>query len=90
MGPGTEIPPKEHGTRQPDRKLHHTETHRRQTDTWKNITLPQNWFAGGNNEEFRFDEEILFLIVSVYCEDVWRESTSVLRNVIPTVIRHDA
>ena len=35
MGPGIEIPPqKEHGTRQPDRKRHHTETSTYEQNDW--------------------------------------------------------
>ena len=53
MRPGRDLPQKEHGTRQSDRKRHRTETppQKKQND-WqkgqKNITLPQTSFAGGN------------------------------------------
>ena len=46
MGPETETPWKEHGTRQSDRKGHHTETPLdRMKDVSKNITLPQTSFV---------------------------------------------
>ena len=49
--PGQRPPGKEHGTRQPDRKCHHTETPTPMdimTDMCKKITLPLTSFAGGN------------------------------------------
>ena len=53
MGPATETPWKEHETRQPDMKWHHTENPSTcEQNDWhacENITLPQTSFAGGKN-----------------------------------------
>ena len=62
MGPGTENPWKEHGTRDRDpmegtwdqtarKEVTSYRAPRGQTDTCKNITLPQTSFAGGNKSE---------------------------------------
>ena len=49
MGPESETPLKVHGTRQPNRKWHHTETPCGETNTSENITLPQTSFTDGKD-----------------------------------------
>ena len=65
----------------------------RMTDRCKKITFPQLLLRAVITkiwQNFYIVKGIPFRIVSAKGEDVWRQSTSVLREVIPTVIRHDA
>ena len=61
--PWTDAPWKEHGTRQPDRRWHHTKTPPPPEDrqTCRNITLPQTSFAGGSRALRLVERLVLFI-----------------------------
>ena len=68
------LPCKEHGTRQPDRKWHDTETSLpmdRMTDTNENNTLPQTSFASGKNLKWSKNVQNLRLLALCCAFVVW-------------------
>ena len=81
---------KEHGTRQPDRKWHHTENPlhlwtERLTYACENITLPQTSLAGGNNEDWALMN--LGVDFTVWLSSIFIANTSPL-GYIPDVALH--
>ena len=69
--PWTENPQKEHGTGQPDRKWHHTETPA--THASENIILRQSSCAGGNEcfESCMVDKLIWRLLLPSEADKKW-------------------